>query len=61
VVAASWAVKDSVSAEQLEALASRLPADGAAGALAHAQRASIARIAPPNPRFWAFYAAYGGW
>jgi hypothetical protein len=60
VVAASWGVKDRQSAEQMAILYARRGA-GAAAALAEAQRDAIARIAPPNPRFWAFYSVYGGW
>jgi CHAT domain-containing protein len=61
VVAASWAVKDQQSAQQMDTFYADLRSQGPAAALAHAQRRAISRIRPPNPRFWAFYAVYGGW
>jgi hypothetical protein len=63
VVASSWSVKDKQSAAQMRLFHQRLPRLGAARALAAAQRERIARLRPPHPRFWAFYAVYGapGW
>jgi hypothetical protein len=60
VVAASWAVKDRQSAEQMAVFYARLRGEPVADALAAAQRQAIDRIRPPHPRFWAFYAVYGG-
>jgi CHAT domain-containing protein len=60
VVAASFAVKDHQSAEQLRSFYRELARRGAAEALAYAQREAIGWIRPPHPRFWAFYAVYGG-
>ena len=63
VVAASWNVKDRQSAAQMAQFYSHLRRHGAAEALARAQRRRIARLRPPHPRYWAFYALYGapGW
>jgi CHAT domain-containing protein len=60
VVAASWAVKDQQSAEQMAIFYARLRSDAVVDAIAAAQRRAITRIRPPHPRFWAFYAVYGG-
>lgn len=61
VVAASWTVKDQRSALQMEVFYRELGAAGPAAALARAQRRARAGLDPPHPRFWAFYAVYGGW
>jgi hypothetical protein len=61
VIAASWAVKDRQSALQMATFYQSLAKLGPAGALALAQRRARAGIEPPHPRFWAFYAVYGGW
>ncbi|PID38883.1 MAG: hypothetical protein CSB49_03240 [Proteobacteria bacterium] len=63
VIAASWSVKDRQSAAQMRLFYRDLQRLGAARALAAAQRERIARLRPPHPRFWAFYAVYGdpGW
>ncbi len=63
VVAASWGVKDRQSAAQMRVFYRHLHTLGPAGALALAQRDRIARLRPPHPRYWAFYAVYGalGW
>jgi CHAT domain-containing protein len=61
VVAASWAVKDRQSALQMATFYRSLRQLGPAGALALAQRRARDGFEPPHPRFWAFYAVYGGW
>jgi hypothetical protein len=61
VVAASWSVKDRQSALQMQIFYRELGRVGPAAALARAQRRARAGIEPPHPRFWAFYAVYGGW
>ncbi len=61
VVAASWLAKDRFTAGQMEAFYTLLNQHGPAEALARAQRRSVKRLKPPNPRFWATHALYGGW
>ena len=61
VVAASWATKDRWTSQQMKIFYSHLRRRGAAEALARAHRHGIKRLVPPNPRFWAPYALYGGW
>lgn len=61
VVAASWLAKDRFTAGQMEAFYTFLKQHGPAEALAQTQRRSIKRLKPPNPRFWATHALYGGW
>ncbi|MBW2737039.1 MAG: CHAT domain-containing protein, partial [Deltaproteobacteria bacterium] len=59
VIAASWGVKDAQSQAQMKTFYRHLEQRGPAEALALAQRERIARLRPPHPRFWAFYALYG--
>lgn len=59
VIAASWSVKDKQSAVQLATFYRLLRKRGPCASLAAAQRERIARLRPPHPRFWAFYACYG--
>ena len=59
VIAASWSVKDKQSAVQLATFYRQLRKRGPCASLAAAQRERIARLRPPHPRFWAFYACYG--
>lgn len=59
VIAASWSVKDKQSAVQLGTFYRQLRKRGPCAALAAAQRERVARLRPPHPRFWAFYACYG--
>lgn len=59
VIAASWGVKDAQSRAQMATFYRHLEARGPAEALALAQRERIARLKPPHPRYWAFYALYG--
>ena len=61
VVAASWATKDRWTTQQMKVFYTHLRRRGAAEALARAHRHGIKRLVPPNPRFWAPYALYGGW
>jgi len=59
VVAASWGVKDRQSAAQMRVFYRHLAAEGPAAALARAYRNRIARLRPPHPRYWGFFAVYG--
>lgn len=59
VIAASWGVKDAQSRAQMAIFYRHLESHGPAEALALAQRERIARLNPPHPRYWAFYALYG--
>ncbi len=63
VVAASWTVKDRQSARMMKTFYTSLSGmrgEGVAKALNLAYRRAINQLRPPHPRFWAFYAAYGG-
>ena len=57
VVAASWLVKDRLSAAQMRMFYDRLDR-GPGAALTHSYRELIRRMHPPHPRFWAGYALY---
>jgi len=61
VVAASWIVKDQQSARMMTTFYQHPRRLEVARDLGRAYRAAIRGLAPPHPRFWAFYAAYGGW
>jgi hypothetical protein len=59
VIAAAWSVKDRQSLAQMELFYANLARQGPAAAMGQAYRHAIARLRPPHPRFWAFYAVHG--
>jgi hypothetical protein len=61
VVGASWAVKDLQSARSLGVFYQHLRSGSASNAMTAAYRASLSRLSPPDPRYWAPYALYGSW
>lgn len=61
VVAASWTVKDRLSAQMMSGLHMALASHPPDAALRTARQKIRARLERPHPRFWAPYALYGGW